>query len=157
MTSRNGTSPNKIPQYTNPSIYSTEITSFSEQGLPRATAEWIARAKAVAQILARDATARDSAQKSPKAEIALLKAAGLTKVLAEKRHGGGGESWETGYKVIREVAKGDGSIGMLLGYHLLWSVTAVVVGDERQADGVGQAVAYGTDGEGYFIGGKDFK
>ena len=41
-----------------------------------------------------------------------------------------------GYKVIREVAKGDGSIGMLLGYHLLWSTTANVVGTEDQAKSV---------------------
>lgn len=157
MATINGTSTTSAPPSTDPSIYSAELALFRKQRLPSSTDEWLARAQAVSQILARDAPARDIQQKSPRAEIALLKASALVKVLAEGKHGGGGESWETAYKVIREVAKGDGSIGMLLGYHLLWSVTAVVVGDERQADGVGRAICRGDDGEGYFVGGKILK
>ena len=71
------------------------------------------------------------------------------KVLGPKKYGGGGESWETGYKVIREVARGDGSLGMLLGYHLLWSTTANVVGTDEQADAIQQAVIENN----YFVGG----
>jgi hypothetical protein len=36
--------------------------------------------------------------------------------------------------VIREVAKCYGSLGMLLGYRLLWSITANVVGSEEQKE-----------------------
>ena len=142
------------PAATDPTTYSTQHAEFRGQGLPQSTKAWISRARSVASILAVDAPSRDTAQHSPRAEVALLKSSGLTKLLGEKRHGGGGESWETAYKVIREVAKGDGSIGMLLGYHLLWSVTAIVVGSEQQADGVGQAICHGEDGEGYFVGGE---
>ncbi|OQN99558.1 hypothetical protein B0A48_14700 [Cryoendolithus antarcticus] len=70
-------------------------------------------------------------------------------LLGPKRYGGGGEAWDTACKVIREVAKGDGSLGMLLGYHLLWSTTASVVGTEEQADSVQQAIVKNN----YFIGG----
>lgn len=90
----------------------------------------------MASILAQDAPQRDIDNKAPAAEISLLKSSGLLKVLGPKAYGGGGETWDTGYKVIREVAKADGSIGMLLGYHLLWSTTANVVGTEDQAKNV---------------------
>ena len=34
--------------------------------------------------------------------------------------------------MIREVAAGDGSIGQLLGYHLLWSWAARLLGTREQ-------------------------
>lgn len=65
------------------------------------------------------------------AEISLLKSSGLTRVLGLAKYGGREQSWEVGYKVIREVAKADGSIGMLQGYHLLWSWTTKVMGTDE--------------------------
>lgn len=115
-------------EYTDPSIYARHHEAFEREGLPQGQAAWIKRAAEVAAILAEDAPRRDIENKSPRAEVALLKSAGLLKALGPKKYGGGEESWETGYKLIREVAKGDGSLGMLLGYHLLWSTTANVVG-----------------------------
>lgn len=47
------------------------------------------------------------------------------------------------------MAKGDGSIGMLLGYHLLWSTTANVVGTEEQASAIQQVILENN----YFVGG----
>lgn len=129
--------------------YASSIHGFQRQRLPSNQREWIERARKVANILAIDAAKRDMENKSPRGEIALLKAAGLLKVLGPKRHGGGAESWETGYQLIREVAKGDGSIGMLPGYHLLWSTTANVVGTEAQADAIQQVILENN----WFIGG----
>jgi alkylation response protein AidB-like acyl-CoA dehydrogenase len=123
-------------QFTNPSVYEVHHKDFQTRGLPTGQAEWIERARAVATILAQDAPQRDIENKAPTAEVSLLKSSGLLKVLGPKAYGGGGEAWDTGYKLIREVAKGDGSIGMLLGYHLLWSTTANVVGTEDQAKSV---------------------
>ena len=123
-------------QYTNPTVYDTHHKDFQSKGVPSGQAEWVERARAVAVILSQDAPQRDIENKAPAAEISLLKSSGLLKVLGPKAYGGGGEAWDTGYKVIREVAKGDGSIGMLLGYHLLWSTTANVVGTEEQAQTV---------------------
>jgi len=124
----------KKPDSSDPTIYDAYHKQFVSDGLPSTTEGWLSRARAVAEIFSVDAAARDIENKSPKAELALLKSSGLLKVLGPKEYGGGGETWETGYKVIREVAKGDGSLGMLLGYHLLWSTTASVVGTEKQKD-----------------------
>jgi len=135
--------------YTDPAIYATEHQQFKNEGLPTTTRGWIQRAQAVAEILGRDAAQRDIENKAPRAEVSLLKSAGLLKILGPKKYGGGEQTWEVGYKVIREVSKGDGSLGMLLGYHLLWSTTANVVGTAEQQDSA-QAVIIGNN---YFVGG----
>ena len=114
------------------SIDADQHTKFAKAGLPKSAEEWVARAREVGQILAIDAPLRDSENRSPVTEVQLLKAAGLTRALGPVEIGGGGQPWSVGYKLIREVAKGDGSLGMLLGYHLLWSTTANVVGTDEQ-------------------------
>jgi hypothetical protein len=135
---------------TDPSIYDIHHQKFISDGLPTDAESWIQRARAVSEILAQDAPARDIENKSPKAEISLLKSAGLLKVLGPRDFGGGGQSWEIGYKVIREVAKGDGSLGMLLGYHLLWSTTANVVGTDEQKESWQKVIIENN----YFVGGE---
>ncbi|KJX94723.1 acyl-CoA dehydrogenase like protein [Zymoseptoria brevis] len=136
-------------QYTDPAVYAAEHQAFEKAGLPTTQAGWIQRAKDVAEILGRDAAQRDIENKSPQAEVSLLKSSGLLKVLGPKKYGGGEQSWEVGYRVIREVAKTDGSLGMLLGYHLLWSTTANAVGTDEQQDSVQQVIISNN----YFVGG----
>src|SRR5580693_6678288 len=80
---------------------------------------WIERAAEVAAVLATDAAARDRAGATPYAEIQLLKDSGLVTLLGPVEHGGAGLDWPAAYRVVREVAKADGSIGQLLGYHYL--------------------------------------
>jgi alkylation response protein AidB-like acyl-CoA dehydrogenase len=75
---------------------------------PSNTEEWIERASKVAQILAEDGAIRDIQQQSPFPEISLLKSSGLSGILGPTQYGGGGQPWDVAYKVIREVAKGDG-------------------------------------------------
>jgi alkylation response protein AidB-like acyl-CoA dehydrogenase len=123
---------NQAPKATDPAVYDSYSAQWAK--LPSSAEEWIARAREVADVLRQDATARDAANASPLAEVALLKHSGLLKVLGREKYGGGGQPWSVGYAVTREVAKGDGSIGMLLGYHTLWSQIADVVGSEAQAD-----------------------
>lgn len=132
-----------------PTVYDIHHQKFISDGLPSTDQAWIERARQVAQILAVDAASRDIENKSPKAEVALLKSSGLLKVLGPKEFSGGGQNWEVGYKVIREVAKGDGSLGMLLGYHLLWSTTANVVGTEEQKHRFQKMIIENN----YFVGG----
>ncbi|MFJ7088383.1 acyl-CoA dehydrogenase family protein [Streptomyces griseus] len=93
---------------------------------------WIERAAEVAALLATDAAARDRAGATPYTEIRLLKDSGLVTLLGPAEHGGGGQDWTTAYRVIREVAKADGSIGQLLGYHYLWNWAARLVGTREQ-------------------------
>lgn len=105
---------------------------WSEQLPPQTPEQWLARAQEVSDILAADAVDRDRANESPFYEVALLKASGLVTLLGPAEHGGGGQLWETAYKAVRIVARGDGSIGQLLAYHYLWSWTAELVGTDEQ-------------------------
>ncbi|KAL4969864.1 acyl-CoA dehydrogenase/oxidase [Aspergillus stella-maris] len=66
-----------------------------------------------------------------------------------RRHGGGEQPWSVGYQAVREVAKADGSIGMLLGYHLLWSTIANVVGTPEQIEQTHELIIRNN----YFVGG----
>ncbi|KAJ9223241.1 hypothetical protein DTO169C6_4501 [Paecilomyces variotii] len=149
QTLQNHAPPNPAPPASDPAIYQEHHDAFTAEGQPKGSAAWLERAKKVSDILAVDAAARSKEQKTPRAEIALLKSSGLLKVIGDTKYGGGGESWETGYKVIREVAAGDGSIGMLLGYHLLWSTTARIVGTDEQKDRFEKLIIENN----YFIGG----
>lgn len=100
------TSVNENIPATDPEVYEEYETKWVEQ--PTDEAGWLQRAKDVASVLAQDATVRDQENKSPRAEVALLKNSQLTKILGSKKYGGGEQPWSVGYKVIREVAKGDG-------------------------------------------------
>lgn len=99
---------------------------------PTTPDEWLDRAREVRGILAEDAADRDRAGQTPYDEVALLKDSGLVTLLGPTEHGGGGQEWPLAYRVIREVAAGDGSIGQLLGYHLLWFWAARLVGTPEQ-------------------------
>ncbi|KAL1867861.1 hypothetical protein Daus18300_006136 [Diaporthe australafricana] len=138
----NGTHPS-----TDPAVYDEYVGKWAAQ--PQDADSWIKRAQDVASVLEKDASARERENKSPRAEVALLKHSGLTKILGPEKFGGGEQPWSVGYKAIREVAKADGSIGMLLGYHLLWSTTANVVGSLEQADRFQKLILSNN----YFIGG----
>ncbi|MGW1291319.1 acyl-CoA dehydrogenase family protein [Streptomyces sp. NPDC002533] len=107
-------------------------TQWKTLPAPAGPDAWIERAAEVAAILATDAAARDKAGATPYTEIQLLKDSGLVTLLGPAEHGGGGQDWTTAYRVIREVAKADGSIGQLLGYHYLWNWAARLVGTREQ-------------------------
>ncbi|MFE2753857.1 acyl-CoA dehydrogenase family protein [Actinosynnema sp. NPDC059335] len=107
-------------------------TDWAGKPAPANSADWVARAAEVAAILASDAVERDRAGKTPHAEVRLLKDSGLVTLLGPAEHGGGGQNWTTAYRVIREIASGDGSIGQLIGYHYLWAWAARLVGTPEQ-------------------------
>ncbi|KAF7874377.1 hypothetical protein EAF04_003048 [Stromatinia cepivora] len=130
-------------------IYSEHHQKFQSTPVPQTEKEWLSRASEISQIFAQDAAKRDDDNKSPRDEVSLLKSSGLLKLLGPKQYGGGGQSWDVAYKAIREVAKGDGSLGMLLGYHLLWSTTANVVGTDEQKDRLQKEIVENN----FFMGG----
>ncbi|MFE9923234.1 acyl-CoA dehydrogenase family protein [Streptomyces sp. NPDC005774] len=107
-------------------------TDWQVRPAPRTAEDWIARAATVAAVLATDAAARDRAGATPYEEVRLLKDSGLVTLLGPVEHGGGGQNWITAYRVIREIAKADGSLGQLLGYHYLWNWAARLVGTREQ-------------------------
>lgn len=110
---------------------STETNALSTV-TPTTPEQWIQRAAEVAAILAVDAVERDRTGATPYEEVRLLKESGLVTLLGPTEHGGGGQTWPTAYQVIRTVATADGSIGQLLGYHLLWFWAARLVGTKEQ-------------------------
>ncbi|MGW7019654.1 acyl-CoA dehydrogenase family protein [Streptomyces decoyicus] len=107
-------------------------TDWATRPAPEGPQGWIERAAEVAAVLATDAVARDRAGATPYTEVQLLKDSGLVTLLGPTAHGGAGQDWPTAYRVIREVAKADGSIGQLLGYHYLWNWAARLVGTREQ-------------------------
>ena len=109
---------------------------WAGQARPTTAAAWLERAAEVAAILDVDQVERDRRRAVPLAEVQLLKDSGLTTVLGPVAHGGGGQRWETAYRLIREVASGDGSIGQLLAYHYLWAWAVRLVGTPAQIDAV---------------------
>ncbi|OLR91716.1 acyl-CoA dehydrogenase family protein [Actinokineospora bangkokensis] len=109
---------------------------WSSTETPTTAEGWVARAAEVSALLAVDAAARDRAGKTPYEEVKLLKESGLVTLLGPAEHGGGGQEWPTAYRVVREVAKADGSIGQLLGYHYLWFWAARLVGTPEQVAAV---------------------
>ena len=156
MSSTNGvnghsstTSSKSSPPATDPAIYNDHHKRFADLRLPSGPDAWVQRATQVAAIFAQDVAVREKENKSPFAEISLLKSAGLLKVLGPVKYGGGGQGWDVAYKVIREVAKADGSLSQLLGYHFLWSWTSAVVGTDEQNDRTQKLIIENN----YFVGG----
>lgn len=102
----------QAPSATDPAVCAEYESKWATY--PTDAQGWLERAREVAVVLSVDAAAREKANKSPKAEVALLKHSGLLKVLGPKKYGGGEQPWSVGYKVIREVAKGDGYVSASL-------------------------------------------
>jgi alkylation response protein AidB-like acyl-CoA dehydrogenase len=91
--------------------------------------DWIARAREVAAELATDALERDRVNVSPVAEAGLLRKSELPSLLIPREYGGAGDGWRTALAAVREIAKADGSIAQLLGYHYVNSSNVFLVGD----------------------------
>lgn len=78
---------------------------------------WLARAVALRDAFARDAAARDQAGGAPREQIRLLKESGLLNLIIPAEYGGGGQPYSAALRVARELARADGSLGHLYGYH----------------------------------------
>lgn len=100
MAASNGTNSEhgnaKQVAFRDPSVYSEYEKKWAT--IPEDEVAWLQRAQDVADVLALDAGIRDQENKSPRAEVALLKHAGLLKVLGPKQYGGGGQPWSVGYR-----------------------------------------------------------
>ncbi|GGF30509.1 putative monooxygenase [Microbacterium sorbitolivorans] len=117
---------------------------WAEVARPETAEEWLARAEEVSDILAVDALERDRANVAPHAEVQLLKDAGLVTVLGPKAHGGAELPWHVVNKIVRIIARGDGSIGQLLGYHYVWAWAVRLVGTEAQIEAVEEQYTSGN-------------
>lgn len=92
---------------------------------------WEARAEEVTRELRRTGAARDIEGKEPRAEIDLLRQAGLLGIFIPKHLGGGGATTSEVLRVIRILAKGDTSVAQLAAYHFFG--TAIGLSGSNQA------------------------
>ncbi|MBA8793035.1 alkylation response protein AidB-like acyl-CoA dehydrogenase [Friedmanniella endophytica] len=83
---------------------------------------WLGVAEEVAGTLAEDAGARDVAGAPPFAEVELLRSSGLLGLWIPAAAGGSGTDLATTFAALRILARADGSIAHLLGYHLNFCV-----------------------------------
>lgn len=80
-------------------------------------AKWLAVAREVSAEFAAAAVDGYKTRRRPTAEIERLKSSGLSTLLIPEAQGGGGGDWRLVVEVIREIAAGNGSLGVLLTHH----------------------------------------
>ncbi len=107
------------------------VLSISQE-TKQETKDYIALAASLAKEFAKTAVERDTKGGSPTAELNLLRESGLLKLLIPEEYGGFGQTWVVALKVIREIAKADGSLGQLLGYHYVNSALPELNGTPEQ-------------------------
>jgi alkylation response protein AidB-like acyl-CoA dehydrogenase len=79
----------------------------------------VARAAALRAAFHTDAAARDQAGGRPTEQVRLLREAGLPGAQLPREYGGEGASWLSVLRAVRELARTDGSMAHLYGYHHL--------------------------------------
>ncbi len=79
--------------------------------------KWLAVARDVSAEFAKTAVEGYRTRRPPRAEIARLKETGLSTLLIPEEFGGGGGDWRLVVEVIREIAAGNASVGVLLTHH----------------------------------------
>ncbi|MDL2408999.1 acyl-CoA dehydrogenase family protein [Rhizobium calliandrae] len=99
--------------------------------------EIFARAEDISADLSRRAAELDRAGRPPLEEIVKLKSAGLLSALHPRQIGGGGLDWVDGLRLVRILARGESSIGQLLGYHYVNSQYVYWSFDEARAQALG--------------------
>lgn len=96
------------------------------------TIDPFAIATSLAEEFAETAIERDARGGSPTQELNRIRESGLLKLHIPEEFGGWGQDWITALKVVREIAKADGSLGQLLGYHYVNSVMPQLYGTPEQ-------------------------
>lgn len=92
----------------------------------------LAIATSLAAEFAETANDRDAKGGIPIKELNRLRESGLLKLHVPEEFGGWGQDWITVLKVVREIAKADGSLAQLLGYHYVNSVMPQLFGTSEQ-------------------------
>ncbi len=77
---------------------------------------------------------RDKKGGTAKTERDLIRQSGLLSLITQKGLGGYGENWKTILHLTREIAKVDGSVAHLFGYHFLCLKSVHLYGSPEQAE-----------------------
>ncbi|WP_338450049.1 acyl-CoA dehydrogenase family protein [Niallia oryzisoli] len=88
----------------------------------------------LAKEFAKTAIGRDKQGGTAKVERDLIRKSGLLSLIIPKSLGGHGENWKTIFLIIRELAKIDGSMAHLFGYHFLCLTSVHLYGSEQQKE-----------------------
>ncbi|MDR6903357.1 acyl-CoA dehydrogenase family protein [Rhizobium miluonense] len=96
-----------------------------------------ARAEEIAADLSKRAPELDREGRPPLGEIVKLKNAGLLNALHAAQVGGGSLDWVDGLRLVRILARGESSIGQLLGYHYVNSQYVYWAFEEARAQELG--------------------
>ena len=86
----------------------------------------------LSEEFAKTAVERDDQGGTPILELNSIRRSGLLELLIPKEYGGLGGNWLNALKVVREIAKADGSLGQLLGYHYVNSTIPQLFGTAEQ-------------------------
>lgn len=110
-------------------MLTTIVMSASEE---RRSFDSAVVAERVAAQLAASAVERDRAGGTALRERALLRESGLLLLSIPSVFGGHGAGWAETMRVVRRIARADGSLAHLLGFHHLLVATVRLFGEERQ-------------------------
>lgn len=95
---------------------------------------WVAQANSLRQRWQASAVARDQAGGRPTEQVRDLQASGLPAAVISPAFGGGGASWLSVLRAVRELARTDGSLAHLYGYHHLSLHAVLAHGNAEQQD-----------------------
>ncbi|AMU26594.1 dibenzothiophene desulfurization enzyme C [Mycobacteroides abscessus] len=117
------------------------LTTNTAKPRPADLADPVAVARDLARTWQDGLIERDRAGGSATTEREDLRASGLLSLAVPQRFGGWGADWPTIFEVIREIAKVDGSLGHLFGYHTVCIAFIELLGSSEQTEHVYRQVA----------------
>ncbi|WP_342047316.1 acyl-CoA dehydrogenase family protein [Bacillus sp. OTU530] len=96
--------------------------------------DYLEMANVLAKEFAKTAIERDKKGGTAKVERDLLRKSGLLSLIIPKSLGGHGENWKIVFQITRELAKVDGSMAHLFGYHFLCLTSVYLYGSPQQKE-----------------------
>src|SRR6476660_5333729 len=96
--------------------------------------DYLEIAHSLAKEFAKTAIERDKQGGTAKVERDLIRKSGLLSLIIPKSLGGYGENWKTVFQITRELAKVDGSMAHLFGYHFLCLTSVHLYGSPEQKE-----------------------
>ncbi|WIM85934.1 acyl-CoA dehydrogenase family protein [Candidatus Mycobacterium wuenschmannii] len=117
------------------------LTTEAQQSERQDRRDPIAVARELAQTWSEGLLERDRAGGSATAEREALRNSGLLSLGVPEQFGGWGADWPTVFDVVREIARVDGSLGHLFGYHIVDIAFVELLGSAEQKDATYRAVA----------------
>lgn len=96
--------------------------------------DYLEIAGSLAKEFAKTAVERDKQGGTAKVERDLIRKSGLLSLIIPESLGGYGENWKTMFQITRELAKVDGSMAHLFGYHFLCLTSVHLYGSKQQIE-----------------------